>query len=584
MKEAFATNELDCLKKAFSEIKAETDTFLQNHFDNTFVHTDVYNDAQIEGKTLLVGRKGAGKTAILLGHQKINSSYYVGAKVITLDNMPFGALFNFFYSDYQKTIEKLSGKSEITDFVELEKVTCYAWKNAILGVSILAACEGIRNTETAWSKLTTEQQNKITIIKEEIESTVGSVKEDFKVNNSLVFVLLYFFLSLLQDAIEKSIGVDSPNLGAIVAKLLTDLLDKLDKDIEEKLSKSATELTAILTEVNKKIFIGVDKFDDYYDKFYEEIEYIRNSDDRKKRIKDRKLFLSALLEGLVLAARDLKQFKEFAWIDTLFAIPMDKFLELHLRERNDLEMRRTIFIQWTPRELFTFTAKRIKEALSMSADTSLENAWLEVMPATIHNGATSQPEDSFLYIARHSLWKPREIQMHIGHLIDEIQKNKGLPLTEDQIRASVRSSCREIVRQEFREEFSKEYPGLNGILNQLEHSKISSVMKYQDVCDTLKGEKLSDAITAVDDVMIRLYKMGVIGVRIVKHEAEHNEGATIAQNRAHICYKFHFNNREMNPFAPQSSIVVFHPMFIDVLGVEHNENYIINELKWAMWN
>jgi hypothetical protein len=574
--------QLEKLLSAFSEIKAETDSFLIDHFDKTFVHTKVYDDAQIHGKPLLVGRKGAGKTALLYGFRKEQKNLYVNSSTITLDNMPFNGLFNFFYSDYKKTIQKLSGKSDITDFIELEKITCFAWKNAILGVSILSACKGLKSDNKIWSELSKDNKSQVEEILNEVESIVIKVEDQYHVGDSLIFAFLFFFFTGFQELIEANIDADAPNIGALLAKLVADLLSKLNKSIEDKLRKCGKEISLILSSLDKKLFIGVDKFDDYYDKFYKEMEFIANESDRNKKIRDRKTFLTALLEGLILAARDLKTYKEFSWIDTLFAIPMDKFLELHLRERNDLERRRVIYLQWSPPELFSFANKRIKEALNLPDND--QKAWYEIFPSTVPNGATNQPEDSFLYVARHSLWKPREIQMHIGFLLEQMQKNKGKVLSGKQIRESIKISCREIVRQEFREEFAKEYPGINSILNQLENSKISTVMRYQDVCNILQGEKLSDTITSVDGIMIRLYKMGVIGVRVVRPSQEFNHIATIMQNRVNVCYKFHYNNMEMNPFAPQSSIVAFHPMFMDVIAAEHTESYIVNELKWGMWH
>jgi hypothetical protein len=57
------------LHEAFSTLKAERDNYLKKKFDQTFVETSVYDDAQQAGKTLLIGGKGSGKTALLFAQE-----------------------------------------------------------------------------------------------------------------------------------------------------------------------------------------------------------------------------------------------------------------------------------------------------------------------------------------------------------------------------------------------------------------------------------------------------------------------------------------------------------------------------------
>lgn len=568
--------QLDRLDEAFTQIKAERDPYLRDHFKATFVHTSVYEATQAQGKTLLIGRKGSGKTALLYGHQTHRSDSYLRTVDITLDDMPFAALFNFFYGDYQKAIQRLTRKAEVSDYVEIEKITNFAWRNAILAVATLNAASAIASE----SQFSDDEHFLAQRIWKKLNKQIEGVDESVKIGNTTVFALLYFFLSSVQTAIDEAISISTPSsVSAIVSKVVTDILSKLEKQFSDDLAEDALEIGKVLSKHELKVFIGVDKFDDYYDKFYENIA---SGIDRENHARDRRRFLSALLEGLVLTGREIKNASAFSWVDALFAIPMDKFLELHLRERADLERSRVIFVQWQPSELRAFAANRLREALSLPAETSNSEAWRQMFPDWIHNGATSTPEESFLYFARHSLWKPRELLIHIGRVIDRIRKNDGLTLQENELRESIRSSCREIVRQEFREEFIAEYPGLDSLLNTLEHAHIDTVMPYTEVCDIISNEQLSDDVKSPAEIMLRLFKMGVVGVRLVRARAEFDEGPTVSQNRLHILYKFHFNSREVNPFAHRST-VVFHPMFVDVIGAVHKEDYIINELKWSMW-
>ena len=52
--------QLQRLKAAFRELKAEQDQYLRQVESRTFVHTHVYRQVRDERKCLLIGRKGSG--------------------------------------------------------------------------------------------------------------------------------------------------------------------------------------------------------------------------------------------------------------------------------------------------------------------------------------------------------------------------------------------------------------------------------------------------------------------------------------------------------------------------------------------
>ncbi len=576
MRDVFRPEEIENLLSAFHEMKAENDNYLRTKFQEIFVHTTVYSDAQLSGKSLLIGGKGSGKSAILYAHEVENKDSYASVASVTLDDLPFTGIFNFFYSSYSRSLSKLdANRSEITDLIEIEKVTCYAWRNALLAVVLLSAASSLVDShELSDSELTIVRKIKTTL-----EDKVGASihKNDLGKTSPTIYAFLFLFFTFLQEQIESVISKDGPNLAALFAKLTASLLERLAQPTEEELSNLAAELNPILKRLKKRVYLRLDKFDDYYDKFYRQLD--RGSNGTSQETKDRKAFLTSLLEGLVLAARDIKNYSEFALVDVLIAIPLDKFVELELREQMDLERRRVVSIFWSPKELFAFVNQRIHAALSLNVP--VEQAWHEIFPKTVRNGATGQPEDSFLYVARHSLWKPREMQMHVYGLLKSMKENGNKTLDDRQIRESVKASCTQIIKQEFTVEFSKEYPGINRLLNQLENVKLKTVMSYSEVCDLISGIHLADDITAPDEVMKRLYKMGILGIRVVRPN-EDKTPPTVMQDRNSISYRFHHNYPEASPFAP-SSTVVFHPLFIERIAAKHEASYIIHELKWEMY-
>lgn len=571
------TQQVTRLYEAFSTLKAERDNFLKNKFEQTFVETSVYGDAQQAGKTLLIGGKGSGKTALLFAQEFHNKENYLTTVEINIDQLPFTALFNFFFSGFSKVITKASqNSSDIKDFLELEKVTAFAWKNALLASVLLRAAETIVVTPN----ISVEERKLAHEALETLNKILGKASSvrPTKRGSGSTFTFLAVFFSILQEIVERALDENFPNVSVLLARLTEEILDRVSEPLEVQLIEVSTKINPTLSRLKKKIYLRLDKFDDYYDKFYGEI-VSHNSTISPNEARHRKSFLRKLLEGLVVAARDIRDYEAFAHTNILIAIPQDKFLELELREGMDLILSRVVQINWTPTELFDMVNRRIHTALSLSG--RIEDSWYQVFPETVRNAKTGQSEDSFLYITRHSRWKPREIQMHVVELLEAMRRSDGKELTDQDFHQCIKSSCSKIVEQEFKSEFSKEYPSIHRIIHQLENSSIKTIMEYGPVCNVIRGVDLADDITDPDEIMKRLYKMGILGTRVVKGTADKHP-PTVVQGHQHVAYKFHYNSPDTAPFAPKST-VAFHPMFFDSINAKHTEQYIVHEMNWEMF-
>jgi hypothetical protein len=565
------------LHEAFSTLKAERDNYLKKKFDQTFVETSVYDDAQQAGKTLLIGGKGSGKTALLFAQEIQNKEQYLTTVEINIDQLPFTALFTFFFSDFSKVLAKASqNRSDIKDLLELEKVTAFAWKNALLASVLMRAAETIVNT----SSITVEERRSAHEVLDALNTLLGKASSVrlSKRGSGSTFTFLAVFFSVLQEVVERVLEDNFPNVSILLARLIQEILDRVGEPLEDQLVDLSNKINPIVARLNKKIYLRLDKFDDYYDKFYGEI-VSHNTTISPDESRHRKSFLRKLLVGLVLAARDIRDYDAFSYTDILIAIPQDKFLELELREGMDLILSRVVQIDWTPTELFDMVNRRIHAALSFSGP--IEDSWYQVFPRNIKNAATGQIEDSFLYITRHSRWKPREIQMHVVELLERMRRVEGRELVDRDFHECIKSSCSKIVEQEFKSEFSKEYPSIHRIIHQLENSSIETVMDYGPVCNVIRGVDLADDITEPDEIMKRLYKMGLLGTRVVKG-APDKLPPTIVQEHQHIAYKFHYNSPDKAPFAPRS-VVAFHPMFFGSINAQHVKAYIVHEMTWEMF-
>jgi hypothetical protein len=138
------------LQEAFRELKAEQDRSLRQAERPTFVYTSVYRQVRDEGRCLLIGRKGSGKTALLVGYRHDNRQDYLAEADIDIiaDEFPLEPLFHFFYKDIVKKIEGKREKMEARDtdlaqFIDITRVASFAWKQSLVAAAVCMASEKI---------------------------------------------------------------------------------------------------------------------------------------------------------------------------------------------------------------------------------------------------------------------------------------------------------------------------------------------------------------------------------------------------------------------------------------------------------
>ncbi len=572
--------QLGRLQAAFRELKAEQDQSLRQAERRTFVYTHVYRQVRDEGRCLLIGRKGAGKTAMLVGYRFENRDDYLAEADIDIiaDEFPLEPLFNFFYREIFK---KLNGgnpresrkETDLAQFLDPTKVATYAWKQSLVASAVYMAADQILTSDIA--KRLSEDERKL------LEEARGHVLQLFGGQNGsklfgtggqMLSSLLVLFFGNFTEVIEIMVHEAGGSFATMIARITARLSAMASNNTADALRRPVLLIRQILERHGKKVLLTLDRFDDFYDEFH--YRY-----DNDSQIYEKRAFLASLLKGLVIAARDLQRDPgNFAWMHMIFTIPMDKFLELQLRERADLESNHVVRLEWTPRELYELVNRRIASALDLP-EKDVPDAWKILFPFDVTNGRLRKvKEDSFLYIVRHSLWNPREIQMYLKALFAELENR---PADEEMFRQVVRVETENIIRREFIGQFVGEFHGLQRVLNKLGNVQLRTVMKYETLCDHLGGLELFDGCRTPDQIVVRLFHMGVIGIRMNARRTDGN-AAVITQQKQEVTYRFCFNSDENDPFSPGCD-VCFHPMFFEYLNIRHEEQYVVNQLNWEMF-
>jgi superoxide dismutase len=568
-------DQLRRLKDAFRELKAEQDQLLRQAESRTFVHTRVYRQVRDERKCLLIGRKGSGKTALLVGYRYENHEEYLAEAGIDIiaDEFPLEPLFHFFYKEVYDKLNKRTATGRNTDlahFLDPTKVATYAWKQSLTASAVCMAAQHILASDFA-GRLADDEKRTLEESLGHVLKLLGATNGKRRVGGEILGPFLVYFFTNFTELIEAAVDQSVGSFAALIAKISGQLNIMAKNNTDEALRRPVLQIRQILDRHSKKVLLTLDRFDDFYDEF----QYRQNSD----MAIEKRAFLSALLKGLVIAARDLQRdTAHFSWMHMIFTIPMDKFLELQLRERADLESNHVVRLEWTPRELYELVNRRIAAALHLPGK-DIPNAWKLLFPFDVANGRLREvKEDSFLYIVRHSLWNPREIHMYLKALFAEMEKG---PADEDMFRRVVRTETENIIRREFIGQFIGEFQGLQKVLNKLGNVQLRTVLPYETLCDGLGGLELFDDCRTPDQIAVRLFHMGVIGVRVNARRTDGNI-PVITQQKQEIAYRFCFNSDENDPFSPGCEVCI-HPMFFEYLNIRHDEPYVVNQLTWEMF-
>jgi hypothetical protein len=310
------------LKQAFSRAKAEHDELLTEPDTHAFVHTHVYREAVMGHRSLVIGRKGSGKTALLLGYKHEQGQRYFAQGTIDIraDDFPLEPLFSFFYTNSVTTAERISRSlpkvSDLPAFVDPVRLSAYAWGHSLRCAAVYVASERLllRGAQLDKSFRTT-----LTKARKALNKFMGAPKRLHAESGSeVVFALLVYFFQSAQAVIDNTLGIRTEEISVLLAAITRNITLKLAGRLDEKVDAAARAIALYLEAEGAKCLLTLDKFDDYYDEFYRRSQ-------KHEIVRERRAFLEALLHGLVLATRDLKLDLRFKWVDTLFAVPMDKF-------------------------------------------------------------------------------------------------------------------------------------------------------------------------------------------------------------------------------------------------------------------
>ncbi len=492
------------------------------HFRDKFVQTPLFAPALGPRYPIVSGTKGSGKTAIqkwLVGN---GGNSYKHKKVISFNDIQFGVV--------AKNLSQLTSISDISTLTIID----HYWQYVIV-------VEAMKT----WA------DNK----DYKLVGVDGTRVFAYLRNHGLIEMSAMEMLTTLVarawNYVEKLTKPgDGNRYPSLPSNLTTQVIKELTNSptFDHQFLAAKKSFYAALESDAEKALIVFDEFDDIIAKGGKAREQ-----------------LQIIFDGLVQASYHLVTDRSF--VSNVFLkvlVPHDRFVALQLR---DLDKVRDFHwpIRWTPESIKEFLLARARLHPGAKG-RSFSSMWGDLLPIKIKNEIYGVTEETFDYILRHTLYRPRHIQRQLDGLKRVAMVRE---LTDVGIRQSVREVCKELA-SDYTIEYQIDHPNLKGFLNKLKGS--TNVMPFSEFVDIVSGA-LKDYKVELDvmEKVNQLFEIGFFGVmRYVTHHSEIDPSLSISYSPTrHQGKRYYFNYYYIEPVDNISSsleaetLIAVHPIFFD---------------------
>jgi hypothetical protein len=452
--EATMPDRLDINKLTFGSDDAELDE-KHGFLDKVFLKTSIYNRAKEGKRELVIGRKGAGKSAICLMLKKVFENE--GATTILVTPMALSP----------QKLDQLKVSS-----INKDETYILAWRYVLLTMIGAKVLERVAGSKPLKRKKTFQKHlSNIRAFLVENNEIEKSVLERV-VRAASIFSRLFSKLSV------KGFGVE----GSIETRQLQD-----QKDKSAELDRFSATLNSVTSELDGiRMEVLIDKVDEVWNQTEES---------------------ALMIIGLIKAVHDLNaSFKQAHTIlflrsdiyDTLKFNDADKFRSLEER------------LDWKETDLKHLIATRGRVSAGLSA-TEPNILWSLIFEKRV-NG-----ESAFRYMVKRTMRRPRElIQFCNNALADAQDNNQELISSSSILNAETQYSnwklkdlaSEYLVQYQYLEELLGLFQGFKAVFNRAQFES-----RYQETTAKLAGKYPNLAGISTDKMLQILFVIGFLGAR-----------------------------------------------------------------------
>jgi hypothetical protein len=487
-------------------------------FEKLFVKTNSYALIEKQQVFFVVGRKGSGKSTITKALPLLNTERYLSHLEINADHYNLEALFALFSSSQYR--------SDSDSFFPRIKAFEMTWE----AVALISALQYL----SAKSSVPEE----LTILNDFLSTLTGdSPRQPDGISWGVSDLFSYCFarnIAFTQQCIDTS--RTEPDFFWVDVESLYNLEDFLIF----VLSREVLSLgRCLIRSFTGKFLVSLDGFDDAFDSF--RVNTMRSGDRRimAERAHFEIDWLRSILSFTLRAHRYNDNYL-YSRLEFCIAAPLDRFLEVARINRDSYRaIGRWHSIQWSGIELSILLRKRLEYVISNDYESPrnlspeerlahvLNSRPLRMFPKEIsfqYNDTTiSIP--LFIYVLRHTFWRPREVLIYYSRLlalVDSLKKwNKDI--TTESLRRCIKRTTETIIKNQFLNEFKTSLLNIEEVIhsfkkqpNILDYDKLVSIVHPVDF---IFATDTCFAATIVEKLRY-LYDVGFIGFFLSKNQQQ----------------------------------------------------------------
>jgi energy-coupling factor transporter ATP-binding protein EcfA2 len=551
----------------------------RDYLDTILVKTSTYFRIESQLAFFVIGRKGSGKSTLTQVLPLTQPDRYQGIIEIIADDFNLESLYGL-YSDQQF-------RSDVNAAVSRDRAFELTWEALLM----LAAMDVILNFSI--NGLLNSVQSRLV---EPIEKFINNMKGNSPLTHWRTGDLFnYAFtgtMSFVKDCID---GTRSDP-----ALFLVDIGVRFNRErfLAHLFSSEVMDsFRMLLRTFNKRFLITLDGFDTAFDRF--RLDSIRAYDEEKmrRRAHFEVDWLRSLL-SLTMQARSRGQDYFYSTLDFCIAAPKDRFMEVVRVERDSYRhWQRWCTLHWSGIELAILLRKRLQVLAGIKKtskdkdrspkerlDVVLRHKMFQHILNTLefeYNGKTyTMP--LFMYILRHTFWRPREVLVYFAALLalSEDMKRWGYEVTTEIVRKCVKATTHQIIESEFINEFRSTVVNIRDIVQRFKKSK--PVISFEKVRDILSTVDFKFAASSLEESQMMekiqfLYEIGFIGVKATK-EMQENFGLDCE-------HAFYFNEGSSlfigtDEDDMKSWEFIIHPIFSEYLRLDTKGEDLSLQFNW----
>lgn len=428
-----------------------------------FVRTSSFETVFTKHIPLISGEKGSGKSAFRRFLINLERNDKAPVAEISFDQIKFASV-----------IANLNQLLAYTQDQPLSVLTQY-WRYVLVVYGMRAAMEADSNNTS-------------------IDSTV--VREYLTETGIMEMGVVSLMLSLTANAVKMVDKITDPKDREdfkrlkLPSALHPQVFDNLQKYplFDPKFVKAKDAFCRYLKKKNIEVIITLDDFDNIAAKSHEDKEKIQ-----------------VIFDSLISACYQISTDKEYRSVLKIAAfLPHDRYIQADLRDFDKLEYKQAA-ITWTYGDLKHLVERRIQ--VSLESQLSFDEAWGMLFPKTVKNVVYGHLENSFDYIVRHTLYRPR----HLLRILNAIETaSKDSIVSENIFRRTVRNMASKNV-QAFLREYAIDHPNFRAFCGRLKN--FPNVCSYNDFRALVKKAMHDFGVEIdVNKKIDQLYNIGFMGI------------------------------------------------------------------------